>query len=402
MNSSFGSKIAGALYGGAIGDGIGAPVEGLLRSEILRLVGPVKGFIRPTERRDGAWVFVDRPDGKGDGRITDDTLMVEALLSAYQEKRGHLDALDYRDVFAPLVAGRAVWIPEYQREAPILDRLASAEQIQIKALLNSNRDPRFFGSLLFQITCGAAMFAWPIGAVNAGDPQGAHREAEAFFSAQTHSYGLDQAAVMAAAMAAALVPGASARNVVDAALSVARDGTREMIRLAIGALKPGADRDTDLPAIRSAVQPLHHKRTHVTDTLEMELLAADVGKPSNRGLESRLHTSEELPVALAMLLRADGDPVESICAGAEYGEDADSIAAMAGSLSGALRGWEALPESWREETCRRNRRDFAGMARDFTGVILRICERDMDRQRRRLDCLNLHAAREIPFTLSGL
>ena len=389
MSPSFESKLAGALYGGAIGDGIGAPVEGMLRSEILQLVGPVNGLIPPTACLDGAWAIAERADGKGNGRITDDTLMVEALIAAYEKQQDHMDATLYRDLFAPLVAGRRVWIPEYQREAPILDRLASAEQYQIKSLLKSHRDPRFFGAHLFQITCGGAMFAWPVGAANAGDPEAAYREAVAFFSAQTFSFGLEQSAVMAAAMAAALSPGATATDVVEAAIPLAKDATREMILRATGALTPNADRDTDLPAIRAAVQPLHHKRTHVTDTRELELPARGVDHAGNTGLESRLHTSEELPVALALLLRAHGDVRESICAGAEYGEDADSIAAMAGSLAGALAGADNVPAEWREGADRQNRRDYAHMAAAFAASLQILHQKDLKRQQRRTKAMGV-------------
>lgn len=387
MKPSFADKIAGALYGGAIGDGMGAPVEGLPRHEILHLVGPVHGFISPTACVDGTWAFVERADGKGDARITDDTLMVEALLTAYAEHQDHLHACAYRDVFAPVLASRSVWLPEYQRETPVLDRLASAEQYQVKALLRSQRDPRFFGAHLFTLTCGGAMFAWPIGAANAGDPQGAYDEALAFFAAQTFSFGLEQAAVMAAAMAAALAPDATARTVVDAALSLARDATRQMILSATAALTPGADRDTDLPAIHAAVQPMHHKRTAPTGPRRRDLPTPDHAPVSNSGLESRLHASEELPVALALVLRAEGDVRESICSGVEYGEDTDSIAALAGSLTGALQGRDAVPAAWRTECDARNRRDYAATAKAFVATLHQIHAQDVKRQRRRAEAM---------------
>lgn len=380
---TFTGKVAGALYGGAVGDAIGAPVEGLSREQILQLVGPVEGFIRPTHRVDGAWAFSDRSDGKGDGRITDDTLMVEALIAAYLEHADHLDAWAYRTVFAPIIAGQKVWLPEQQREMVLLDRLASAEQWQIRALLGSNRDPRFFGATLHQISCGAAMCAWPIGAVSPGDPRGAYVESLAFFAAQTYSFGLEQAAVMAAATAEALSDGATPRSVVDAALSLAKDATREMILAATGALRPGASRDQDLPAVHAAVQPWHHKTSHVSDTEEPSV-ATKSGGPSNRGMESRLHTSEEMPVALAMLLRAEGDFVETVCASAEYGEDADSIAGMAGSLAGALAGADAIPHRWRSYCDQQNRRDYAAMASGFAAEAIDIIRRDEHRLSRRI------------------
>ncbi|MCC5830653.1 MAG: ADP-ribosylglycohydrolase family protein [Phycisphaeraceae bacterium] len=380
-------RLAGALYGGAIGDAIGAPVEGLKRQEILRLEGPVSGFIRPTERSDGQWIFCDRIDGKGDGRITDDTLMVEALIAAYLEKGAHLSAFDYREVFAPIVARRMIWLPEHQREMVLVDRLAGAEQLQIRTLLRSPHDPRFFGARLHTITCGAAMCAWPIGAVHAGDPQGAYDAALAFFAPQTYSFGLEQAAVMAAATAAALAPGATAQSVVHVSLSLARDATAEMIGAAVEALRPGADRDTDLPSVHAAVQPWHHKTDHVADHDESDSAPSGQLRSEDAGLESRRHTSEELPVALAMLLRADGCFDEAVCAGAEYGEDADSIAAMAGTLAGALKGIQSIPDDWRRYCDRQNRRDYRGLAIAFGNTIERICQLDRQRFQCRLDAL---------------
>lgn len=386
MADLFTNKLTAALYGGAIGDGIGAPVEGLRREQILALVGPVEEFIRPTHCVQGAWAFCDRTDGKGDGRITDDTLMVEALIAAYTEYEDHLDACTYREVFAPILATRSVWLPEWQQNAVLLGRLASAEQYQVRRLLGTNRDPRFFGATLHGISCGAAMCAWPIGAINAGDPRGAYDEAVAFFSPQTYSYGLEQAAVMAAAMAEALAPGATAQSVVNTAVSVARDATRQMIRAAVGCLRVGADRDTDLTAIRAVVRPWHHKQTHVADTDEHALHGDDIS--SNRGNESRLHTSEEVPVALAMVLRADGDFKEVVCASSEYGEDADSIAGMAGSLAGALHGTGSIPEDWRNYCDTQNQRDYSQMAEAFTSVIRSIASQDEQRSIRRESTIN--------------
>ncbi len=385
--TDFDSRLAGALYGGAIGDAIGAPIEGLRRDSILQLVGPVCGFIPPTQQSDGKWAFCERPDGKGDGRITDDTLMVEALIATYLKHRDHLTACDYRQVFAPILARRRIWLPEWQREMVLLDRLASAEQWHIRALLGTNHDPRFFGARLHNISCGAAMCAWPIGAVNAGDPRGAYDEATAFFAAQTCSYGLEQGAVMAAALAAALAPGASPRSVVDAALSLARDATRAMIAAAINALTPGADRDRDLHAIHAAVQRWHHKSAHVADTDEAAANPAAGSHPSNEGLESRLHTSEELPVSMAMLLRADGDFRETVCASAEYGEDADSIAGMAGALAGALGGVQVIPEEWRHYCDQQNRRTYGDLAQQLAGVTREIATRDQQRLSQRLQTL---------------
>ena len=382
------SKVAGAFYGGAIGDGIGAPLEGLLRKDILTLAGPVQGFLPPTAQVDGVWIFCpDRKDGrgwgKGEGHFTDDTLMTEALIKAYIQQRGHMEAWDYRNIFAPILARHKVWVPERQCDMAPLERLAGAEQWHIRGLLSSNRDPRFFGAALHNLTCGASMCAWPIGAVNAGDPRGAYAEAVAFFSPQTFSFGLEQGAVMAAACAEACAPDATPQSIAAAALALAKDASREMIAAALAALTPGADRDRDLPAVHAAVQPWHHKRTHISDTAEVAQALPRAGDLSNSALESRLHTCEEVAVALAMLVRANGDFMETVCAAAEYGEDADSIAGMAGALAGALGGVEAIPQVHRDYCYRQNRRNLQATAETFAEAVQAIATTDQQRMARR-------------------
>ena len=51
---------------------------------------------------------------------------------------------------------------------------------------------------------------------------------------------------------------------------------------------------------------------------------------------SRLRAIEEVPVALGLLLATDGDYLETMLGGVNYGRDSDSIASMGGSLAGAL------------------------------------------------------------------
>ncbi len=68
-------RIAAALSGVAIGDGMGAPVEGWHPDRIAAAFTEVTEFLPPTHGGDPAL-------GKGNGRITDDTLMTEALIEA--------------------------------------------------------------------------------------------------------------------------------------------------------------------------------------------------------------------------------------------------------------------------------------------------------------------------------
>jgi ADP-ribosylglycohydrolase len=53
-----------------------------------------------------------------------------------------------------------------------------------------------------------------------------------------------------------------------------------------------------------------------------------------------------VPVTLALVLLAKGDPRQTISYGANFGRDADTIASMAGAIAGALQGADAFPTDW--------------------------------------------------------
>src|SRR5258708_39918419 len=95
---SFAEKVSGAVYGIAIGDAMGAPVEGWAPERIVAQFGShnFRTFLPVTHAKDPA-------TGKGDGRITDDTLMTEALILAYARACDHLDAYGYARHLLPLV-----------------------------------------------------------------------------------------------------------------------------------------------------------------------------------------------------------------------------------------------------------------------------------------------------------
>jgi len=58
-----------------------------------------------------------------------------------------------------------------------------------------------------------------------------------------------------------------------------------------------------------------------------------------------LHT---VPAALYCFLRSPGSFRDTVCLAASAGGDTDTIAAIAGALSGALNGVEAIPKQWLE------------------------------------------------------
>lgn len=58
---------------------------------------------------------------------------------------------------------------------------------------------------------------------------------------------------------------------------------------------------------------------------------------------------EATALAYGVFAAARGEYVSSVLGGANVGRDADTIAAMAGAMAGALHGAEAVPVSWRDQ-----------------------------------------------------
>ncbi|HET7092755.1 MAG TPA: ADP-ribosylglycohydrolase family protein, partial [Thermomicrobiales bacterium] len=321
-------KTRGCLYGGAIGDALGAPAEWKTPAQIRERYGAIESFVEPW---DGP-----SPLGKGDGRYTDDTLMVQALCQAYREHGDHLDPFAFARRIVPLIADEPRWVPERGREMPLVERLFYPEKWLLIRLRLANADPRL-GGVGNMVNCGAAMYAAPVGIVNAADPAAAYREAIDVFSAHQWSYGLEAAGVMAACVAEAFRPGASVDSIVATALRVAKEGTRQAIDAVVNQAAGLVDWREAIGPLRDALRPFDG--------------AAEAG-PGDRGNEtddwrpSRLKSIEEVPIALGFLVVAAGDFQQSVIGAANYGRDNDSIAGMAGAIAGALHGDGAIPPDW--------------------------------------------------------
>jgi ADP-ribosylglycohydrolase len=344
------SKVRGCLYGGAIGDALGAPAEWKTPAEIRDRYGEIVDFVEPW---DGP-----SPIGKGDGRYTDDTHMVQLLGQMYVEAGRHLDAFRFADRIVPLIADEPRWIAERGQMMPLVDRLFYPEKWLLMRLRLANADPRL-GGVGNMVNCGAAMYAAPVGVVNACDPDNAYREAIEIFSAHQWSYGLEAAAVMAACVAEAFRPGATADSVVDVALALAKEGTRE----AIAAVTSEARRYTDW---RAAIAPLRETMRPCDGSAEDGV--RDRGNKSDDWAPSRRKSIEELPVALGFLLVAGGDFEQAIAGAANYGRDNDSIAGMSGAIAGTLHGDGVIRPEWIAGINAANRVNLDPLARDLAAL----------------------------------
>ena len=377
QESSLEERITGALVGAAVGDALGGPVEGYSPDQILeRHAGRVHGVVGPWNGEDWRTARPIAPYHKGDGHVTDDTLMTHALIRVYDRVRDHLDAYAIADHLVPDLMTTPRWIPELEAEALPLHRLFLAEKWLVTRLHYGHVDPREAGVGNI-VNCGAAMYMAPVGLVNAANPAAAYAEALDIAGAHQSSYGREAAGVFAAAVAAASTPGATPDSVVAACLSLAKDGTRTAVEKVCEVASRHTDFESALRPLRAAVSPY--------DTVGDDYRAPSLGARR----PSRVHAIEELPVALAMLVVAGGDYRHAVLGAVNYGRDCDSIATMAGALAGALG--DPVPDDWAKTVAEASRLDLWGPATTLTAVTRQIFEQDVRRRR----------AHESAFTALG-
>lgn len=364
--SDFEDKVTATLVGAAVGDALGGATEGWTPEQIReRYDGPVTGIVPPFND-DWRNARPIAPYHKGDGHITDDTLMTHALVDVYAEVRDHLDAYAVAEHLVPLLIGEKRWVPELESEALLLQRVFLAEKWLVARLHYGHVDPREAGVGNI-VNCGAAMYLAPVGVVNAGDPQGAYAEAIDVASAHQSSYGKEAAGVLAAAVAAAFSPGADARSVVDTAIGLAHDGTRAALEAVAEVASTLGDWDEAVPLLRKAIEPFDTVGEHYRQP------AMDARRPS------RTKSIEELPIALGMLLVADGDYEGAVLGGVNYGRDTDSIASMAGAICGALGGTDAVRSDWAEQVETASRTSLTAPGKALAAVAREVWARDAER-----------------------
>jgi ADP-ribosylglycohydrolase len=362
----FEARATGALAGAAVGDALGGAAEGNSPADIqARYGGYITGIVPPFNE-DWRNARPIAPYHKGDGHITDDTLMTLALIDVYTAVGDHLDAYGIAEHLVPLLIGERRWIPELEAETLLLHRIFLAEKWLVARLHYGHVDPREAGVGNI-VNCGAAMYMTPVGVVNAADPAAAYAEAIDVAGAHQSSYGREAAGVFAAAVAAALRPGASIESVVEVAAGLAHDGTRAAIDAVVAVAAKFTDWRTALGPLRDAVAPFDTVGPRYREP------AMDARRPS------RTKSIEELPIALGLALVAGGEYREAVLGAVNYGRDSDSIATMAGAIAGALGGAGAVPQDWLEQVATASRVDLTTPAATLVGVTRQIWQRDAER-----------------------
>lgn len=370
-------RIRAVLYGVAYGDAIGAPVEKLSAEQIRQRYGRVTNLNTEWHRMSESGIARNWRV-RGSGIVTDDTLMTLCLMNIYNDVRRHIDAWDMADGMVREIAWTPRWVPELQREAMLIERLFYPEKWIFQRHQLSNCDPRE-GGIGNMVNCGAAMYIAPVGVMNACNPKAAYDEAIAFASGHQQSYGLEAAGVLAAAIAAAFIPHITIDEVVNEAVALAKDGTKQAILEIVAAAKTlkGQDADKVTEVFQTIIGKYSPMGDDVTHSVKKTGVASEAYRPS------RLNAIEELPLALGFAAVNDGDFYKTIHDGINSGRDTDSIGVMAGAILGAMHGASVIDDTDAALLDSANRLELKKAADAFYQTVMEIQKADRQSEQRR-------------------
>lgn len=332
--TQLGDRILGSLATALIGDALGAPTEQRSIREIRSVFGGrVEDFYEPP---------TDSPysTGRFAAQITDDSSQMLMLAQVF---------IDGNGVITP--RGVADMVLAWSENLDYFPHFAGPSTRRAIEALRDGADPATIGAVGRETTMGTsnggAMRVAPAGLIHPGDPEKAVRDA-AISCQPSHftSVGVSGAGAIAAAVATALRDDATILDVVRGAREGARLGT--LIGEHSGRDSAGA---SVLARINIAVTI-----AMTSETLDeaVSAIADSVG--------SGLHAAEAIPAAIGCFVAAGGDPWLSVVAGANIGDDTDTVACMAGSIAGAYAGFEKVPRDKFEQVLLANNLDLTGVA----------------------------------------
>lgn len=291
MSEDLVDRFAAVVIASRVGDAMGTPTEGLDPGIIHERFG---------------WV----DDFTGDG--TDDSLMATLLAAALTGTRGAAGADDWAE---RILAHRSEILDKRDKFFPSVLHLVEK--------LDYGFPPSRVAHGNMPST-SSAMCIWPVGLVNAGDPRAAAAQAYAL-AGLIHTgevdFCTDAAAAVAATVAAALCPGTDARRACATGITALRPRSGTLMRDLITEAIALADSTGDYPTFRREYQ-----RTARYDIF----------------CDSR----ETVPAAFGLVTLAEGRLATAVEYAANFGRDADTIAAMTGAICGAVGGLSTVPTAW--------------------------------------------------------
>lgn len=316
--TNFFEKVYACLLAGAVGDAMGFPAETYHYKTVREKWGIVD---RPIVRENCAdWVppVIDTV-------YTDDTVMRHMVCKAIIETEGHPTPYAIANVWQETIHNFDDW--RWWCNTRIVGaKLKWGQWLDVRSLGDSS------------VACNdAAMIIAPVGILNAGDPERAALQAFDLACVWQTGYSRECAGAMAAAHAALLGPTAKAEDAVEAAKAYCPT------------LAPYVDRATELALQTGDIETFTERYYQRYVPGPNEDYWMGLGKDWVRPGEPFCFNADPLEVCslgIGFYVLAQGDMKKAISGGASFGRDCDTIAGIAGSLTGAFYGMSNLPKSW--------------------------------------------------------
>lgn len=345
------NTVYGCLIGGAIGDALGAPVEGWTHQQITEEYGTLeefKQYYMPYSNTEA-------------GTITSDTAMRHYLCLAIVENDGRVTPAEFADILCEHLNPDRVWI----NQEIVLKKLSTGD------------DPWSTGRGSIPDNKATSAIT-PIGIINAGNPCQAYQDGFNIASMLQDDYHRHMTATVAAGVAEAVTPNATIESVIATMVEHSTGLATRAIDLAMGFAE-------DAESVKMLVDMLYE---HFLDW-RWPAVQWDREK-YYKGEVFSASTFETVPVAVAILTHCERNVNRSIVEGINYGRDSDAVATVAGSLAGALYGADEIHEEWKTKCEARNRDFFEELEEDsnadFRSMADRLvnsleCERNRTKER---------------------
>lgn len=289
-------RARGCLAGLAVGDALGRPVEGMSAEEIRKKYGSVSDFVNMT------------PGGSDD---TEYALLTASAILKYGKR---ITADNFADF----------WI---EKVCPQTQAFAGAGFSEMNAIDNLRKGlrPPFSGQHNHAWSDGLAMRVAPVGIITAGNYEEAKRIAIADGMVSHSGEGIHSGVVIAVAISGAMNGLTAERIFEDACNSVPKDSWTYRSMRDVQAIVSSS---RNLPT--SEIADLLLKKVAVVDYFYADL------------------APEAVSLAMAAVLFGGGSYVNTLLFAVNLGRDADTIAAMAGAVAGAISGYSAIPDNWKQ------------------------------------------------------
>lgn len=342
-------RIYGCLLGGAIGDAMGGVTEMMHYRHIEMVFGTVRDLLP----RGAATTTARFEPGAPAGQVTDDTRLRNLLCSAIIAARGRVTADDWAKTWLTEMEG---WFftPVVNAFHKVFMKEASPREAG-RGSMGSN---------------STAMSIAPVGLVNACDPRQAALDAYNVAGLVHEGYARDAACAVAAAVAEATRIEATVESVIQSACRFLAAGNDIGWRI-----------EEAVALARSTGSYEGFREAYYEAKLLPWPQNGLQGSKPPEGFSDTAEPRETVPAVFALFAIGEGRFEPCLVYAANFGRDADTLASILGSVSGAFCGARAIPRAWLEQVEANNPVSQRALAEGLLAAVRHEFEASQARQR---------------------